>query len=492
VAKFLIYAVCWFIACGPAVAMAAAPETIELSKEDLSPKGKNLNLGNFSSTAAGWWVKKCLGKFTGIAGLVYTLEQNRSEIAYAIDEMNDAGVPITYENIQEWIAEDHNIDTSGGVEFDYDNPPGEGDTAVLGDIAYVLGSHFNYIVLSVANYPPPVAKVNGIIYIFDKYKSDNNYYYAHGYYIASQGPASSAFDPDNYPDVFGDDVIENNAVEAILGHCPDFTLTLDRYTDPFDDDFFQTIPVDYLVDSDGDGVVDAGGNANQVQPLPDDMLQAFLLDGLPVIESDSVGSNIMQADDGTELITTAGDAAIFQAAGVPPTATITTLDPDTGVAKYVNPDGSTGAVTLSQSQINALTPAVTASLPSGTSQNLVFPAASAGSSSSGSGYDFDPGDDSFDVPIFDSTFTPLEEKEEIPWSDWLSYVPFMNLIEGSSLNVSGADPIIDVHFDNFAGLGAKSIQYDFSEWDSVFNAMGGLIYSFACFAALRMALVKKG
>jgi hypothetical protein len=235
-----------------------------------------------------------------------------------------------------------------------------------------------------------------------------------------------------------------------------------------------------VVASNGSGeVMDKDGKYHPAPPGLTDPVDGL---GAPTLDPGSVGSRSVSGESGTAPVNSALDDALGQA-GISENATVT---------------GVTGqTVTWTDAQgiphVSVLPPAVALELGKVASNAGVQDVALTGNPIEvDSGSDFDPGDDSFDVPIFDSTFTPLEEKEEIPWSDWLSYVPFMNLIEGSSLNVSGADPIIDVHFDNFAGLGAKSIQYDFSEWDSVFNAMGGLIYAFACFAALRMALVKKG
>jgi hypothetical protein len=235
-----------------------------------------------------------------------------------------------------------------------------------------------------------------------------------------------------------------------------------------------------VVASNGSGeVMDKDGKYHPAPPAVTDPVDGL---GAPTLDPGSVGSRSVSGESGTAPVNSALDDALGQA----------------GISENATVIGVTGqTVTWTDAQgiphVSVLPPAVALELGKVASNAGVQDVALTGNPVEvDSGSDFDPGDDSFDVPIFDSTFTPLEEKEEIPWSDWLSYVPFMNLIEGSSLNVSGADPIIDVHFDNFAGLGAKSIQYDFSEWDSVFNAMGGLIYAFACFAALRMALVKKG
>jgi hypothetical protein len=288
------------------------------------------------------------------------------------------------------------------------------------------------------------------------------------------------FDPANYPSLYGPQVLYTNAYKAIKTGAEtvlDWAMRDDAPAiDPEKDQVIE-VPV---VASNGSGeVMDKDGKYHPAPPAVTDPVDGL---GAPTLDPGSVGSRSVSGELGTAPVNSALDDALGQA-GISENATVT---------------GVTGqTVTWTDAQgiphVSVLPPAVALELGKVASNAGVQDVALTGNPVEvDSGSDFDPGDDSFDVPIFDSTFTPLEEKEEIPWSDWLSYVPFMNLIEGSSLNVSGADPIIDVHFDNFAGLGAKSIQYDFSEWDSVFNAMGGLIYAFACFAALRMALVKKG
>jgi hypothetical protein len=328
---------------------------------------------------------------------------------------------------------------------------------------------------------------------FPGYDDVGKWYYANNPYLAictSRYHASlyrlyktqtpEGFDPANYPNLYGPQVLYANAYKAIKTGAEtvlDWAMLDDApVVDPEKDQVIE-VPV---VASNGSGeVMDKDGKYHPAPPAVTDPVDGL---GAPTLDPGSVGSRSVSGESGTAPVNSALDDALGQA----------------GISENATVIGVTGqTVTWTDAQgiphVSVLPPAVALELGKVASNAGVQDVALTGNPVEvDSGSDFDPGDDSFDVPIFDSTFTPLEEKEEIPWSDWLSYVPFMNLIEGSSLNVSGADPIIDVHFDNFAGLGAKSIQYDFSEWDSVFNAMGGLIYAFACFAALRMALVKKG
>jgi hypothetical protein len=298
--------------------------------------------------------------------------------------------------------------------------------------------------------------------------------------VGQRPGAGVVFDPADYPSLYGPQVLYTNAYHAMMDGIPPVLDWIMRDDAPaIDPEKDQVINVPVVATTGSGEVMDKDGKYHPAPPGLTDPVDGL---GAPTLDPGSVGSRSVSGESGTAPVNSALDDALGQA----------------GISEDATVIGVTGqTVTWTDAQgiphVSVLPPAVALELGKVASNVGVQDVALTGNPVEvDSGSDFDPGDDSFDVPIFDSTFTPLEEKEEIPWSDWLSYVPFMNLIEGSSLNVSGADPIIDVHFDNFAGLGAKSIQYDFSEWDSVFNAMGGLIYAFACFAALRMALVKKG
>jgi hypothetical protein len=305
--------------------------------------------------------------------------------------------------------------------------------------------------------------------------------YKHGtQYFLEKVYNPPGFDYSQYPNLYGPQVLYTNAYHAMMDGIPPVLDWIMRDDAPaIDPEKDQVIEVPVVASNGSGEVMDKDGKYHPAPPAVTDPVDGL---GAPTLDPGSVGSRSVSGESGTAPVNSALDDALGQA----------------GISENATVIGVTGqTVTWTDAQgiphVSVLPPAVALELGKVASNAGVQDVALTGNPVEvDSGSDFDPGDDSFDVPIFDSTFTPLEEKEEIPWSDWLSYVPFMNLIEGSSLNVSGADPIIDVHFDNFAGLGAKSIQYDFSEWDSVFNAMGGLIYAFACFAALRMALVKKG
>lgn len=430
-----------------------------------------------------------------MGGAMYYCYTHGGKEAWAqLQSATKDGVEVTKDWIISKIASDNNIDPDGtspalntpstayveGGRYLFDRLLVNGDILFLNDHCYELfggqaiGSssfyndfeHFEFYI------PSPYQVIQKIS------TTGGQYYSTHLRGVTP--PEIIPFDPLDYPNLYGPQVLYANAYNALMDGIPPVLDWIMRDDAPvIDPEKDQVVEVPVVASNGSGEVMDKDGKYHPAPPGLTDPVDGL---GAPTLDPGSVGSRSVSGELGTAPVNSALDDALGQA-GISENATVT---------------GVTGqTVTWTDAQgiphVSVLPPAVALELGKVASNAGVQDVALTGNPIEvDSGSDFDPGDDSFDVPIFDSTFTPLEEKEEIPWSDWLSYVPFMNLIEGSSLNVSGADPIIDVHFDNFAGLGAKSIQYDFSEWDSVFNAMGGLIYAFACFAALRMALVKKG
>jgi hypothetical protein len=421
-----------------------------------------------------------------MGGAMYYCYTHGGKEAWAqLQSATKDGIEVTKDWIINKIAEDNGVDTSTSDTPipDPDNMPVPGDTIIIDGLGYVLGSKIGGYGINA--YPERIfVHTDGILHIPNGSKSYLNFgvvkWNSDMYNVAQTIDDPSTFDPLDYPNLYGPQFLYSNAYNALMDGIPPVLDWIMRDDPPaIDPEKDQVVEVPVVASNGSGEVMDKDGKYHPAPPAVTDPVDGL---GAPTLDPGSVGSRSVSGESGTAPVNSALDDALGQA----------------GISENATVIGVTGqTVTWTDAQgiphVSVLPPAVALELGKVASNAGVQDVALTGNPIEvDSGSDFDPGDDSFDVPIFDSTFTPLEEKEEIPWSDWLSYVPFMNLIEGSSLNVSGADPIIDVHFDNFAGLGAKSIQYDFSEWDSVFNAMGGLIYAFACFAALRMALVKKG
>lgn len=100
-----------------------------------------------------------------------------------------------------------------------------------------------------------------------------------------------------------------------------------------------------------------------------------------------------------------------------------------------------------------------------------------------------PSDSSLpDVPLFDPAMDWGEEKPW-PWADWIGALPFVDVLKSSSIDLSGATPVVSFEF-SILGT-SKVISYDFSQWNSLLNSMGIVIYACACWYALQLALLKR-
>ncbi|WP_151192364.1 hypothetical protein [Desulfomicrobium orale] len=100
-----------------------------------------------------------------------------------------------------------------------------------------------------------------------------------------------------------------------------------------------------------------------------------------------------------------------------------------------------------------------------------------------------PSDSSLpDVPLFDPAMDWGEEKPW-PWADWIGALPFVDVLKSSSIDLSGATSVVSFEF-SILGT-SKVISYDFSQWNSLLNSMGIVIYACACWYALQLALLKR-
>lgn len=100
-----------------------------------------------------------------------------------------------------------------------------------------------------------------------------------------------------------------------------------------------------------------------------------------------------------------------------------------------------------------------------------------------------PSDSSLpDVPLFDPAIDWGEEKPW-PWADWIGALPFVDVLKSSSIDLSGATSVVSFEFSVLGT--SKVISYDFSQWNSLLNSMGIVIYACACWYALQLALLKR-
>lgn len=93
-----------------------------------------------------------------------------------------------------------------------------------------------------------------------------------------------------------------------------------------------------------------------------------------------------------------------------------------------------------------------------------------------------------DIPAFS---TAIDFGTEKPWniSGWIGQLPFIDVLKGARLNLAGASSLISV---NLNLLGAnRTLSYDFSQFVTLIDAMGLIIYACAAWYGLQLALLKR-
>lgn len=104
----------------------------------------------------------------------------------------------------------------------------------------------------------------------------------------------------------------------------------------------------------------------------------------------------------------------------------------------------------------------------------------------------DPGNpDSPALPDIPAFSTSIDFGTEKPWniSGWIGQLPFIDVLKGARLNLAGASSLISV---NLNLLGAnRTLSYDFSQFVTLIDAMGLIIYACAAWYGLQLALLKR-
>jgi hypothetical protein len=356
-------------------------QVIEMKPTMLAPKGVPASsLRTLLTRVLG----KTLGGIIPNAGIVYSvidLEGRRQSVAYAIEQLKQNGQPVTFQTIQEWIAQNNGIDTSGPSA---DLDPSDGlitstDPHLANPITYNVGAlhstnQYNlyqqsdtraialtYAPLNAfgalnANAPYPKTLVGGTpltLWVFQ----DTTYSSTYGvtyvrykrYYITSSYPAPSAFDPADYPQFFGPDFFPSQAIEALMARDLD---SFDIEMTKVEDNLYDHIPVD----------VDAG------EPTEDPLLWILQSKGLkyiaPIAALGQATIAKFNAPDGTVNVQTdKGDVELSKSDsqdlidnGVPEGATIFRVDPETGTVTYKDPTtGETKTAQIPKEKASSIT-----------------------------------------------------------------------------------------------------------------------------------------
>jgi hypothetical protein len=400
------------------------------------------------------------------------------------------GIEVTKDWIMNKIAEDNGLDTSGSAvndmsseldEFTTFNPGYElsvGDTFHFYNDA--TDTHLIYRIDSIT-----VSNNHGYYAGFKKYdarlKRNKTGFQKIGvvteklthHFQLSIVSEHEPFNPLDYPNLYGPQVLYANAYNALMEGIPpvlDWAMRDDAPAiDPEKDQVIE-VPV---VASNGSGeVMDKDGKYHPAPPGLTDPVDGL---GAPSLDPSSVGSKTVSGPQGTAPVNSALDDALGQA-GISEGATVT---------------GVTGqTVTWTDAQgiphVSVVDPAVAREL--GKVADAVGALEGARAEASTADYELDLGgiDDpgQIDVPFFDPDFLQPEKKDVSSVMDALmDLLPGGDLLQGSRIEASGC-PTMTLSFPGF-----DPITLDFSTYQSSVSAIGSILFSIVCLGCL-IAVVK--
>lgn len=296
-------------------------------------------------------------------------------------------------------------------------------------------------------------------------------------------PAPSA-NPDDYPELFTGPALMSNC-HAVAKDNPDITLFGEAPSlimpDVYDPAFFVTQPVSAIT-ADGQLVDDKG----KILPPP----PAGVIGQLnpPVLSPDLVGQVPIQtpASDVPQTYVVPQSVADLINSIIAATGTGSVVNGLTNVAgqtglQWQDAQGQTHSAPLTPAQVTTIgttIPHVTTAPP---------PPPSGPQPEQDPG---DPMDPAFGAGIFDSGFD-WGEKDTYDVAARVSVIeqlPMVNLVKGSSLNLLAANSIINITLSSWPG-GPKTLTVDFAQWESIWTAMGAMIYIIAILQSLSLAIL---
>lgn len=426
------------------------------------------------------------------------------------------GVPVTKAWIQEKIAQLNGIDTSSNSStYSWDQ---SANTVVYSGKKYTLGSYVGYSLYMQPRWAgnPPVAFGDdyngysssyyvGANKIFLKggqgYNSSVFYYWC--FTISSDGIPWSGFNPDNYPQLYTGPALLSNC-HAVAQQNPNLWLLSAPpiATRPASYDPTLMIPVPIAAQLASGALVDQRGR--RLPPPPPGVVPGLI--NPPVLDPDliadlpaetpqvqympmpiagSPAADVIVPKDVRDQLINGGVLVTGGVIG----GTINGL---TNVGGNV----SNPAVQWTDASGVARVTPISQTLAAQLAGTLPVVGAIAGSPAAAT---INPGQPETDpgnpedislpvVPDFDPSMDWGEE-EPWPWAEWIAMLPFIDVLQDSSLNLSSASPVISFQYSM---LGTnRSISYDFSQWELLINAMGFIIYACACWYALQLALLKR-
>jgi len=269
----------------------------------------------------------------------------------------------------------------------------------------------------------------------------------------------------DYPELFSDDVIAQNAVDAV--GAENITMQFENDgTVPGENDLTEVHPISAMTD-DGRLLSDSGQYVDVDTEVYDDVNAT----GTPVLDSTSVADIQVKTDQGYAPLP-ADLQAVLEGAGIQAGSDVVALDGTR--ATWVDSGG--------QSHVSVVNPSIAELLR----QAGVVTATSAAISDV-SEIDVEGDLPAFDsaVPVFDTTLN-LPEKKEIPFDSWKSNVPFLGALSAFDVEYNSASSVFSHELN--IGQYSKTISFDFSDYQTIFSGMGAIIFSCASFLAIKYAI----
>lgn len=323
--------------------ISGTPAVIEMKPTMLAPKGMPpAPMRSLLTRVLG----KSLGGLIPSAGIVYQvmdLEGRRQTVAYAIEQLMKNGQPVTPQTIQEWIAEQNNIDTSSPTDTDYS----DGVVSYNG-ISYTISPSIEIIegvygYLGYSNMGAGISwdtgedvYINGGIVLVKVGPGSVSSYWGGTYTkysrhsLISTYPAST-FDPEDYPQIFGPDFYPSQILDALVARDLDsFDIKMSKVNDDLDDHVYIDVAAKYpTAETEWTEVYASNG---QTYRIPIGALGGSVV---PQYQPPSNSVDV-QTDTGQTTLSNA-ESKPFIDAGVPQGARIVRVDPKTGTVTYVDP-----------------------------------------------------------------------------------------------------------------------------------------------------------
>lgn len=309
------------------------------------------------------------------------------------------------------------------------------------------------------------------------------------------GPASN-FDPINYPQFYTGPALLSNCHALALANKDNLSLL---YAPPVSSapsgtSPSNTIAVPIVAQTADGSLVDNKGRKLPPPPpgvVPDIINPPVLGPDTPTIPIETPASDLPNYVDRDLANAVANDLRDFFAPVdlVNDLINIGITGPITGIQDI----GGVKTVTWTNAQGQTVATAVPATLAQTLAPLLPPAAVGSGAGTLTSIGETDPGNppdiELPALPALDTEWT-WGEMMEWDWDAWVDKIPFLQALSGSGLHLTSSNSVL-VFPVNVLGV-SETFNFDFADWEWVWNTMGVVIYALAAWWALQLAILKNG